>query len=173
MRRCLLVGFFPRQDDIEEDDPPAGRRCLDTPGKRRIGAVAGLPGNEFIREHGRRGNGGNRFEVRGIESCRGEHLGPVDWVWLSHGRASVGVPLVLSDQCDLAPELAAAGAALQIPMDPERAAEAVAAWLAVPEEVAAAGARGRAWRAAHCSAAVVGAQMVEFYTAARRAGTPP
>ncbi len=87
--------------------------------------------------------------------------------------AAIGVPLIVSENCDLAPELAAAGAALQIGMDPGQAADAVAGWLAQPDRVTAAGARARAWRAAHCTAAVVGAQMLDFYAAARRSTSTP
>ena len=87
--------------------------------------------------------------------------------------AAIGVPLVVSENCDLASELAEAGAALRIPMDPVQAADAVAAWLARPDAAAAAGARAHAWRASHCTAAVVGAQMLDFYTAARRSTPAP
>jgi len=81
--------------------------------------------------------------------------------------ACAGVPLVLSENCDLAAPLAQAQAAIVIPMDPARAAEVLADHLARPRDIAAMAERGRAWRAQHCSAAAVAGQMTAFYQAAR------
>lgn len=77
-----------------------------------------------------------------------------------------GVPVVVSENCDLAGELGAAGVAIAVPMDPAAAADRLMELLRCPEEVAAVGARGMAWRAQHCAGEVVGRAMVDFYTAA-------
>lgn len=78
-----------------------------------------------------------------------------------------GMPVVVSERCDLAPELAAADAAIVIPMDPEAAAAELDARLRRPEALCAIGTRGAEWRAAHCAAPVVERAMTGFYRAAR------
>lgn len=81
-----------------------------------------------------------------------------------------GVPVILSEACDLARSLAAAEAALVIPMDPGAAAEVIARELERPAAMAAMAQRGRAWAVRHCSAEVVAAQTTRFYQRAIREG---
>ncbi len=78
----------------------------------------------------------------------------------------VGVPVALSEVCDLAPDLAKARAALVLPMDPGLAAGVVASALADPGEMAAMAARGRAWWHANCRGPVVVAGMDAMYQSA-------
>lgn len=80
---------------------------------------------------------------------------------------AIGMPVILSEACDLAGPLGAAGAALVVPMDPALAAEVVAGWLADPVAGASMAARGREWARRHCAAATVAAQMTDFYRCAR------
>lgn len=82
----------------------------------------------------------------------------------------VGTPVALSEACDLAPELAAAGAALVLPMDPRAAASVVATALADPEGTRRLAARGHAWWKANCRGEAVVQAMDRMYRRARVAG---
>jgi mannosyltransferase len=86
-----------------------------------------------------------------------------------------GVPVVASEECDLARDWDAAGAALVVPMDPERAAARVAERLRAPDVVARLGEGGRAWAKAATEPQAVAAQMTAFYEKAAcawRGGAP-
>lgn len=85
----------------------------------------------------------------------------------------VGTPVALSEECDLAPALSAAGAALVLPMDPAAAARTVAAALRDPDALAAMAARGHAWWKAHCRGRVVVDAMDAMYRRAIGAGRRP
>lgn len=75
----------------------------------------------------------------------------------------VGLPSLVSERAALAPALAAAGAALPLPMDPAAAAEVVADALARPDLLSDVGARGRAWVRSECAPEAVVARMDAFY----------
>lgn len=77
-----------------------------------------------------------------------------------------GVPVVASEQCDLARDWREAGAADIIPMDPERAAARLVARLRRPEELERIGQRGREWARRATDPAAVAAQMTSFYVRA-------
>lgn len=79
-----------------------------------------------------------------------------------------GMPVMLSERCDLAAPLAEAGAAIVLPMNPRAAAERAADGLRRPSALAEMARRGHAWWAAHCRADVVNARMLAFYAAACR-----
>lgn len=79
---------------------------------------------------------------------------------------SIGMPVLVSEACDLASCLSSAGGARVLPMDPQAAAEAVAEWLTRPEELRATAARGREWWAERCRADRVERQMTALYRAA-------
>jgi glycosyltransferase involved in cell wall biosynthesis len=76
---------------------------------------------------------------------------------------AVGLPAFVSERAALAPTLAAAGAAVEIPMEPERAAAVVAEALARPELLTDVGERGRAWVRSECARDVVVKRMDGFY----------
>jgi glycosyltransferase involved in cell wall biosynthesis len=76
---------------------------------------------------------------------------------------SLGVPALVSEACDLAPELVSQCAAIQISLDPKRAAETVVAALRCPEELKRIGDRGRSWAIEHCEQNSVALQMTKFY----------
>jgi glycosyltransferase involved in cell wall biosynthesis len=76
---------------------------------------------------------------------------------------SLGVPALVSEACDLAPELASQCAAIQISMDPKKAAETVVAALRCPEELKRIGDRGRSWAIEHCDPTSVTLRMTKFY----------
>lgn len=80
-----------------------------------------------------------------------------------------GVPVVASEECDLARDWHTAGAALVVPMDPERAAERVAERLGEGGGVSRLGEGGRAWAKAATEPQAVAAQMTAFYEQAARA----
>jgi glycosyltransferase involved in cell wall biosynthesis len=90
----------------------------------------------------------SRFEVFGLSLA--EAMG-------------VGLPSFLSERAALAPTLAAAGAAVEIPMEPDRAAAVVAHALARPDLLNDVGARGRAWVRSECAPAAVVSRMDGFY----------
>jgi glycosyltransferase involved in cell wall biosynthesis len=90
----------------------------------------------------------SRFEVFGLSLA--EAMG-------------VGLPSFVSERAALAPTLAAAGAAVEIPMEPDRAAAVVADVLARPELLNEVGARGRAWVRSECAPAAVVSRMDGFY----------
>jgi glycosyltransferase involved in cell wall biosynthesis len=75
----------------------------------------------------------------------------------------VGLPAFVSERAALAPTLAAAGAAVEIPMEPERAAAVVAEALARPGLLNDVGARGRAWVRSECAPEAVVNRMDGFY----------
>jgi glycosyltransferase involved in cell wall biosynthesis len=75
----------------------------------------------------------------------------------------VGLPAFVSERAALAPTLAAAGAAVEIPMEPERAAAVVADALARPGLLSDVGARGRAWVRSECAPEAVVKRMDGFY----------
>jgi glycosyltransferase involved in cell wall biosynthesis len=75
----------------------------------------------------------------------------------------VGLPSFVSERAALAPTLAAAGAAVEIPMDPERAAAVVADALGRPDLLSDVAARGRAWARSECVPEAVVKQMDGFY----------
>ena len=75
----------------------------------------------------------------------------------------VGLPAFVSERAALAPTLAAAGAAVEIPMEPERAAAVVADALARPDLLCDVGARGRAWVRSECAPESVVKRMDGFY----------
>jgi glycosyltransferase involved in cell wall biosynthesis len=76
---------------------------------------------------------------------------------------SLGVPTLVSEACDLAPELSSQRAAIKISMDPKKAAETIIAGLSCPEELKLIGERGRKWVMENCDAGSVALQMNEFY----------
>ena len=90
----------------------------------------------------------SRFEVFGLSLA--EAMG-------------VGLPSFVSERAALAPTLAAAGAAVEIPMEPHRAAAVVADALARPDLLNDVGARGRAWVRSECAAEAVVKRMDDFY----------
>jgi glycosyltransferase involved in cell wall biosynthesis len=90
----------------------------------------------------------SRFEVFGLSLA--EAMG-------------VGLPSFVSERAALAPTLAAAGAAVEIPMDPDRAAAVVADALARPDLLNKVGARGRAWVRTECAPNAVLKRMDSFY----------
>jgi glycosyltransferase involved in cell wall biosynthesis len=75
----------------------------------------------------------------------------------------VGLPAFVSERAALAPTLAAAGAAVEIPMEPERAAAVVADALARPSLLNDIGARGRAWVRSEYAPEAVVKRMDDFY----------
>ena len=75
----------------------------------------------------------------------------------------VGLPSFVSERAALAPTLAAAGAAVEIPMEPERAAVVVADALSRPDLLSEVAARGRAWVRSECAADAVVDRMDGFY----------
>jgi glycosyltransferase involved in cell wall biosynthesis len=75
----------------------------------------------------------------------------------------VGLPSFVSERAALAPTLAAAGAAVEIPMEPDRAAAVVADALARPDLLNDVGARGRAWVRSECAPEAVVKRMDGFY----------
>src|ERR671935_253075 len=72
-------------------------------------------------------------------------------------------PSFVSERAALAPTLAAAGAAVEIPMEPHRAAAVVADALARPDLLNDVGARGRAWVRSECAPDAVVKRMDSFY----------
>ena len=76
---------------------------------------------------------------------------------------AVGLPSFVSERAALAPTLAAAGAALEIPMEPDRAAAVVADALARPDLLNDVGERGRAWVRSECAPDAVVKRMDGFY----------
>jgi glycosyltransferase involved in cell wall biosynthesis len=75
----------------------------------------------------------------------------------------IGLPAFVSERAALAPTLAAAGAAVEIPMEPERAAAVVADALGRPGLLNDVGARGRAWVRSECAPEAVVKRMDGFY----------
>ena len=90
----------------------------------------------------------SRFEVFGLSLA--EAMG-------------VGLPSFVSERAALAPTLAAAGAAVEIPMEPDRAAAVVAGALARPDLLKDVGARGRAWVRSECAPDAVVNRMDDLY----------
>jgi glycosyltransferase involved in cell wall biosynthesis len=90
----------------------------------------------------------SRFEVFGLSLA--EAMG-------------IGLPSVVSERAALAPTLAAAGAAVAIPMEPDRAAAIVADALARPDLLSDVGERGRAWVRTECAPDAVVERMNGFY----------
>jgi glycosyltransferase involved in cell wall biosynthesis len=90
----------------------------------------------------------SRFEVFGLSLA--EAMG-------------VGLPAFVSERAALAPILAAAGAAVEIPMEPGHAATVVADALARPEQLNDVGARGRAWVQSEYAPDAVVKRMDGFY----------
>lgn len=78
----------------------------------------------------------------------------------------IGVPLVLSEGCDLASQLNGVGAAIAIPFDPGQAARLLAQRLQDAGGCAAIGAQARRWASENCSAMAVARRMTQFYEAA-------
>jgi glycosyltransferase involved in cell wall biosynthesis len=76
---------------------------------------------------------------------------------------AVGLPSLVSERSALAPSLRAAGAALQLPMDPTAAAAVVADVLGQPDLLKEVGLRGRAWVRSECAPDVVVERMDSFY----------
>jgi glycosyltransferase involved in cell wall biosynthesis len=75
----------------------------------------------------------------------------------------LGLPSFVSERAALAPTLSAAGAAIQIPMEPTRAAGVVTDALARPDLLEDVGARGRAWVRSECAPETVVKRMDGFY----------
>jgi glycosyltransferase involved in cell wall biosynthesis len=82
----------------------------------------------------------------------------------------LGVPAIVSENCDLAKEITDARAALVVPMDPAQAADLVAAALSEPSNLTDLAARGRAWAVETCDPGAVEARMHDFYL---KAGNAP
>lgn len=76
---------------------------------------------------------------------------------------SCGVPALVSERSDLASTLTPRNAAIEIPMDPERAADVVANILSTPAKVRAVGERGREWVKTACNPSNIAQQLVRFY----------
>src|SRR5207248_10565975 len=79
------------------------------------------------------------------------------------GAIGVGLPACVSERAALAPTLAAAGAAMTIPMEPDRAAAVVADALARPDLLSDVGERGRAWVRSECAREAGVKRMDGFY----------
>ena len=75
----------------------------------------------------------------------------------------VGLPALVSERAALAATLAAAGAAVTIPMEPDRAAAVVADALARPDLLSDVGARGRVWVRSECAPEAVVPRMDALY----------
>jgi glycosyltransferase involved in cell wall biosynthesis len=76
---------------------------------------------------------------------------------------STGVPVVISDQVNIWPEVLQADAGLVVPCDPQATAEALRSLLDDPARARQMGRNGRKWVAEHLSWNVVGAQMIRVY----------
>lgn len=74
-----------------------------------------------------------------------------------------GVPALVSERSDLASILAPQNAAIEIPMDPEKAADVVADFLASPAKVKAVGDRGQEWVKTACNPSSIAQQLIRFY----------
>lgn len=77
-----------------------------------------------------------------------------------------GVPALVSDRSDLAPILAPRDAAIEIPMDPEKAADVVAKLLDSPDRVRAVGGRGQEWAKTACNPSNIAQQLIRLYQTA-------
>lgn len=75
----------------------------------------------------------------------------------------LGVPAIISEHCDLADQLTPDNAAIQIPMDPQDAAEVIAMFLNNPSRVLEVSKEGRRWAIDKCSPKTVARSMGNFY----------
>ena len=76
---------------------------------------------------------------------------------------ATGVPVVISDQVNIWPEVSQADAGLVVPCDPQATAEALRTLLDDPTRAQQMGRNGRKWVAEHLSWNVVGTQMIRVY----------
>jgi glycosyltransferase involved in cell wall biosynthesis len=74
-----------------------------------------------------------------------------------------GVPVLISDQVNIWPEVARANAGLVVPCDVDATAQALRHLLDDPPRARQMGRNGRAWVAEHLPWSVVGAQMIRVY----------
>jgi glycosyltransferase involved in cell wall biosynthesis len=74
-----------------------------------------------------------------------------------------GVPVVISDQVNIWPEVSQADAGLVVPCDPQATAQALRSLLDDPPRARQMGRNGRNWVAEHLPWNVVGAQMIRVY----------
>jgi glycosyltransferase involved in cell wall biosynthesis len=74
-----------------------------------------------------------------------------------------GVPVVISDQVNIWPEVSQADAGLVVPCDPQATAQALRSLLNDPPRARQMGRNGRDWVAEHLPWNVVGAQMIRVY----------
>ena len=79
---------------------------------------------------------------------------------------SCGVPVALSERCDLARPLAAEDAAVVLPIDPDAAADVMAERLRDARGLADLAERGHGWWRRNCRADVVVDRMTQFYATA-------
>ena len=79
-----------------------------------------------------------------------------------------GVPVVISDQVNIWPDVSRAGAGLVVPCDAEATAEALRTILQDPERGKQMGNSGRRWVAEHLPWNVVAAQMANAYEEMKR-----
>jgi glycosyltransferase involved in cell wall biosynthesis len=77
---------------------------------------------------------------------------------------AIGVPAVISENSDLAAELASQRAAIRIPMDPGAAATVVRGILERPGVLTDVSAKGREWVRSECNPSRVAEEMEQFYT---------
>ena len=76
---------------------------------------------------------------------------------------SCGVPAIVSENCDLAPELAGRNAAVVVPMNPGEAAQVVLKLLETPKRIAKIAENGRAFVLQECDPKVQAMEMISFY----------
>jgi glycosyltransferase involved in cell wall biosynthesis len=75
----------------------------------------------------------------------------------------LGVPAIVSEACDLAPELGARDAAIQVSMDPKAAARVVADKLDDPVLLVEMAKRGREWATEECSPTSTSDRVIDMY----------
>ncbi len=83
---------------------------------------------------------------------------------MSIGEAlSIGMPVIVSENCDLSQDLSKANACITISMEPSRAAQQIAELLDKKDLILTIANNGRKWVSANCSSQVVAAKMIDFY----------
>lgn len=83
---------------------------------------------------------------------------------MSIGEAlSIGMPVIISENCDLSVELSKKNACIKISMDPEKAAQQVIEFLGNDSAILSMAENGRKWISENCSPEIVSKRMVDFY----------
>ena len=86
---------------------------------------------------------------------------------MSIGEAlSIGMPVIVSENCDLSQELSKANACITIPMEPSLAAEQIAKFLKKRNLIRTIANNGRNWISVNCSPQVVAMKAIDFYNRA-------